>query len=77
VLETGRLVSQIARELEINEGTLSNWAKTKNIKNPESQKALTPVERVRVTEMETEIRRLRMKDEFLKKTASCFAKTQP
>ena len=39
--------------------------------------ALTPVERARVQEMEEEIRRLRMENEFLKKAAAFFARTHP
>lgn len=77
VLETGRPVAEIARELEIDGGTLNNWVKMWKLKNAEPEKALTPVERVRVAEMEAEIRRLRMENEFLKKAAAFFAKTQP
>jgi transposase-like protein len=35
------------------------------------------VERARVKEMEDEIRRLRMENEFLKKAAAFFARTHP
>jgi hypothetical protein len=45
--------------------------------NPEPEKALSPLERARVAEMEDEIRKLRMENEFLKKAAAFFAKTQP
>lgn len=67
VFETGRPVAEIVRELEIDGGTLSNWVKTWKVKNVEPEKALTPVERVRMAEMEAEIRRLRMENEFVKK----------
>ena len=77
VLQTGRPVTQIARELEINKGTLHNWVNTWRLNNPEPSKALTPMESAAVAEMETEIRRLRMENEFLKKAAAFFAKTQP
>lgn len=77
VLETGRPIAEIARELEINEGTLGNWVNEWKTNNPEPEKALNPVERARVAEMESEIRRLRMENEFLKKAAAFFAKTQP
>jgi transposase len=43
--------------------------------NPEPEAQLSPVERVRVKEMEEEIRRLRMENEFLKKAAAFFART--
>lgn len=45
--------------------------------NPEPEPDLSPVERARVKEMEEEIRRLRMENEFLKKAAAFFARTQP
>ena len=67
VIETGRPIAEIARELEINEGTLGNWVNEWKQSNPEPEKALTPVERARVAEMEDEIRRLRLENEFLKK----------
>jgi hypothetical protein len=35
------------------------------------------VERARVKEMEDEVRLLRMENEFLKKAAAFFARTQP
>ena len=77
MLQTGRPVTQIAQELDINKGTLHNWVNTWKLNNPEPLTALSPVESVRVAEMETEIRRLRMENEFLKKAAAFFAKTQP
>ena len=43
--------------------------------NPEPKPDLSPVERARVKEMEDEIRRLRMENEFLKKAAAFFART--
>ncbi|MBU6149972.1 MAG: transposase [Chloroflexi bacterium] len=52
MIETGRAVAVIARELEINEGTLGSWVNEWKKNNPEPEKALTPVERARVAEME-------------------------
>lgn len=77
VLESGRPIAEIARELQINEGTLGNWVNAWKRENPEPEAELTPVERARVKEMEEEIRRLRLENEFLKKAAAFFAKTQP
>src|SRR3954471_6590532 len=67
VLETGRPIAEVARDLGINEGTLGNWVNIWRRENPEPTTELTPVERARVKEMEDEIRRLRMENEFLKK----------
>jgi len=77
VIESGRPVAEVARDLEINDGTLANWVNRWRRDNPEPEKALTPVERAHVAQMEDEIRRLRMENEFLKKAAAFFAKTQP
>src|SRR4051794_33373230 len=67
VLETGKPIAEVARDLGINEGTLGNWMNIWRRENPEPTTELTPVERARVKEMEDEIRRLRMENEFLKK----------
>lgn len=75
VIETGRPVAEVVRELEINEGTLGNWVNQWKAENPEPEKALSPLDRARVAEMEDEIRKLRMENEFLKKAAVFFAKT--
>jgi hypothetical protein len=48
---------------------LGNWVKAWRHANPEPDKALSPVERARVSEMEAEIRRLRMENEFGKKSS--------
>src|SRR3954447_17022330 len=67
VLETGKPIAEVARDLGINEGTLGNWLNLWRRDNPEPVPDLNPVERARVKEMEDEIRRLRMENEFLKK----------
>ena len=45
--------------------------------HPQPEASDSPVERARVKEMEDEIRRLRMENEFLKKAAAFFARTHP
>src|SRR5215218_7316068 len=67
VLETGKPIAEVARDLGIHEGTLGNWVNIWRRENPEPVPDLSPVERARVKEMEDEIRRLRMENEFLKK----------
>lgn len=54
----GRPVTQIARELDIENGTLSNWVNTWKLKNPAPLKTLKPLESGAVAEMESEIQRL-------------------
>lgn len=76
VLETGKPVAEVARDLQVNEGTLGSWVNAWRRDHPEPEPELTPVERARVAEMEDEIRRLRMENEFLKKAAAFFAREQ-
>ena len=77
VLGTGRPIAEAARDLGINDGTLGNSVNLWRRESPEPEPDLSPVGRARVKEMEDEIRRLRMENEFLKKAAAFFARTQP
>ena len=77
VIETGRSIAEVARDLGIHDGTLGNWVNAYRRAHPEPDQPLSPVERVRVTELEDEVRRLRMENEFLKKAAAFFARTHP
>jgi transposase len=67
VLETGRPITEVARDLGINEGPLGNWVNIWRRDNLEPVPDLSPVERARAKEMEDGIRRPRMENEFLKK----------
>ena len=77
VLETGRPIAEVARDLQINDGTLGNWVNAWRHAHPEPDKPLSAADYARMQEMEAEIRRLRMENEFLKKAAAFFARTQP
>src|ERR671932_1935315 len=67
VIETGKPIAEVARDLGIHDGTLGKWVNAWRRAHPDPDEPLTPVERARVTELEDEIRRLRMENEFLKK----------
>src|SRR3954452_3909081 len=69
VIETGKPIAVVARELGIHDGTLGNWVHAWRRAHPEPDQPINPVERARVQEMEEEIRRLRMENEFLKKVS--------
>jgi transposase-like protein len=56
---------------------LGNWVNAWRRDNPEPEESLTPTDRVRLAELEDENRRLRLENEFLKKAAAFFARTQP
>jgi transposase len=77
VVDTGRPVAQVARELGINPGTLGNWVATYRKAHPVEDEPLAVSERARLRELERENRELRMQAEFLKKAAAFFASHQP
>jgi transposase len=60
VIHSGHPITQVARELQINPGTLGNWVNTWKRENPEPEPDLTPLDRARIGEMQKEIRELRM-----------------
>ena len=47
LLETGRSVAEVARDLGIHYGTQGNWVNAWRRENPEPDEPLTPVERAR------------------------------
>ena len=77
VISTGRPIAEVARDLGIGDGTVGNWVNAWRREHPEPDQPLSPVERARVKELEDEVVRLRMENEFLKKAAAFFARTQP
>jgi transposase-like protein len=60
VVETEKLVVEVARDLGINAGTLANWVNAWRQENQGSEQPVSLSERARVADMEDEIRRLRM-----------------
>jgi transposase-like protein len=75
VLATSRPIAEVARELGLNESTLSNWVSKYRVDHPASED-LNISDRARLRELEKENRELRMEREFLKKAAAFFAKEQ-
>lgn len=76
VIQSDRAIAQVAGELGINAGTLSNWVLKYRKENPEPEKKLTPADYGRLAQLEEDNRRLRMENEFLKKAAAFFAREQ-
>ena len=74
VINSGRPIAEIARDLGINEGTLGNWVNMAKKRGDIKDKPLDIDERARLKELEEENRRLKMEREVLKKAAAWFAK---
>ena len=73
VIDLSRPIATVARELGIVEGTLGNWVNKYRREHVGDEPALPASERVRLKELEREVRELRMQTEFLKKAAAYFA----
>jgi transposase len=73
VIDGPRPIVDVAKELKIHEGTLSNWVRQYRDEHPVEEKPLTASERARLVELEKENRELRQKSEFLGKAAAFFA----
>ncbi len=76
-LGSGKPIAGLARDVGINEGTLTNWVNKYRQEHPVEDAPLTVSERSRLQELENEARELRMERDFLKKAAAFFAKNQP
>ena len=77
VLETGRPITEVAADLGIHAGTLGKRVAAWHESNPEPEKALTPMERAEVAEMEDELRKLRLEYEFQKKRRPSLPRLRP
>jgi transposase len=77
VLESGRPVAQVARELDVNPETLRNWVRRHERDHQTVEAELSIDERARLRELERVNREQAMEIEFLKKCAAYFAKNRP
>ena len=73
VIETSRPIADVAREINVNAGTLGNWVNKYREGHAGEEPPLEISERARLKELEAENRELRMEREFLKKAAAFFA----
>ena len=73
VIESSRAIAEVAREIQVNEGTLGNWVNKYRVDHADDEPPLSVSDRARLRELERENRELRMKAEFLGKAAAFFA----
>jgi len=73
VVNTGRPVAVVARELGIVEQTLSNWVKAWRVRHEAGGGALSESERVELGRLRREVAELKMDRAFLKKASLFFA----
>ena len=76
VVDTGRPIAEVARELGVGETTLGNWVKAYRAKHADDEPPLELSERARLRELERRNRELEMEAAFLRKAAAYFAREQ-
>jgi transposase len=75
VEESGKPITQVAREMGLTASALNKWVKQAKIdETGSSEGALTSPERQELNRLRRELNRVEMERDFLKKVATFFAK---
>jgi transposase len=74
VLDDGKTVGAVARELDLTASALATWVKHAQAERSQGRTGLTKAEREELTTLRKENRVLREEREILKKAAAFFAK---
>jgi transposase len=74
VLDEGKTVAQVARDLDLTESALGTWVKHARADRTKGRTGLTTTEREELANLKKEVRELRMERDLLKKAAAFFAK---
>ena len=75
VLDGGKSIGQVSRELDLTESAVRLWVKQARIDGGQGPAgALTTAERAELVALRREAKQLRMEREILKKAAAFFAK---
>jgi transposase len=74
VLDEGKTVSRVARDLDLTQSALGNWVKQARADRSNGKTGLTTEERAELAHLRRENRTLRMERDILKKAAAFFAK---
>ena len=76
VLDEGKSVSAVARELDLVPSGLGNWVKQVEANRTKGRTGLTTAEREELSRLRRQVRVLEEEREILKKAAAFFAKHQ-
>ena len=76
VLDEGKSVSQVARDLDLHPNSVHEWVKRARADRSGGKTGLTTEEREELSRLRRENRTLKMEREILKKAAAFFAKNQ-
>jgi transposase len=74
VLDEGKTISQVGRDLDVAQSVVGNWVKQARADRSHGKTGLTTEERSELTRLRREVKDLRMQRDLLKKAAAFFAK---
>ena len=74
VLDEGRTIAQVARDLDVTASAIGNWVERARADRTKGRTGLTTVEREELARLRKENRELRMERDLLKKAAAFFAR---
>lgn len=76
VLDEGKTVGAVARELDLTPSSLRNWVRHARADRTKGKSGLMKEEREELTRLRKENRELRMERDLLKKVSALFARHQ-
>jgi transposase len=76
VLDEGKTVGAVARELDLTPSALGLWVRQVRAERTKGKSGLMKEEREELTRLRKEIRELRLERDLLKKVSALFAKDQ-
>ena len=74
VLDEGRTIGAVARELDLTPSSLANWVRHAQADRTRGRTGLTTAEREEIARLRKELRIVQEEREILKKAAAFFAK---
>jgi transposase len=76
VLEEGKPIARVARDLDLTASALTEWVKRARADRTRGKTGLTTAEREELAKLKKEVRELKQERDILKKAAAFFAKHQ-
>ena len=76
VLDEGKTVGAVARELDLTPSALGLWVRQARAERTKGKSGLMKEERDELTRLRKEVRELRLERDLLKKVSALFAKDQ-
>lgn len=74
MLDEGKTVSQVGRDLDVSQSVVGNWVKQARADRSNGKTGLTTEERAELAKLRRENRDLRLQRDILKKAAAFFAR---